>query len=299
MTSPDPQRPSEELEPLPILEPRPEGSGVAPESWEHESDTRRNRPGWWLYLLIPAGIASLSWAWMVLSVSHDHNQEPGLPDDFQSSTASSLPVPVKHEAEALIQAYVQADTVEALLKTVHQPERVRPLVDAYPWVPRSFESLELLARREHGDVNYHIAQALTQNGIEESFVLLHTLRDSWRIDWETQVVYNPHSWAAMIEKSPTDPVILRVRAAPGTYYNYRYSNPRTHLCVELREPKGDGILYGYIDKDKDTVQSQPLMRLLDQGQEAPLMVTVQFPKEGESEGQATILAFLQEGWLRL
>lgn len=51
--------------------------------------------------------------------------------------------------------------------------------------------------------------------------------------------------------------------------------------------------------DNDTVQSQPLMRVLDQGQEAPLMVAVQFPKEGKSEGQATILAFLQEGWLRL
>lgn len=91
MTSPDPQRPSDELEPLPILEPRPEASGVSPESWEHESDTRRNRPGWWLYLLIPAGIATLAWAWMVLSVSHDYNHEPGLPDDFQSSMASSSP----------------------------------------------------------------------------------------------------------------------------------------------------------------------------------------------------------------
>ena len=40
--------------------------------------------------------------------------------------------------------------------------------------------------------------------------------------------------------------------------------------MELREPKGDGLLYGYIDKD--TLQSQSLMRLLDREQKIPLMV---------------------------
>lgn len=63
---------------------------------------------------------------------------------------------------------------------------------------------------------------------------------------------------------------FRVRAARGSYYNYQYSNGRNHLCVELREPKGDGLLYGYIDKD--TLQSQSLMRLLDREQKIPLMV---------------------------
>ena len=70
--------------------------------------------------------------------------------------------------------------------------------------------------------------------------------------------------------SGADSVTFRVRTARGSYYNYQYSNGRNHLRVELREPKGDGILYGYIGKD--TLQSQSLMRLLDREQKTPLMV---------------------------
>ena len=181
--------------------------------------------------------------------------------------------------------------------TVHQPERVRPLMESYSLAPRVFGRLELLARRSQGSLVYHVAQALTDEGEKESFILLHTLRDGWRIDWETQVAYNPQSWNSLIENPPKDAVTLRVRAAPGAYYNYQYSNARNFLCVELREPNGDRIVYGYIDKD--TLRSKPLMELLDQGNEIPLMVEVRFPTEGEADAQATIVAFPQEGWLRL
>ncbi len=85
------------------------------------------------------------------------------------------------------------------MKTVHQPDRIGSLVDPYPLMPRPFGSQ---ARHRQGEVTYHVAQAMTTEGEGESFVLLQTSRDGWRIDWETKVVYNPLSWASMIELPP-------------------------------------------------------------------------------------------------
>ena len=132
---------------------------------------------------------------MRITWTESRNSSDSVPlDKGTSTTASSLLIPVRHEAEMLIKVYWQTDTLERLVKTVHQSDRIGSLADPYPLMPRAFGRL---ARHRQAEVTYHVVQALTTE--EESFVLLQTSRDSWRIDGDTQVVYNPFSWAFMIE----------------------------------------------------------------------------------------------------
>lgn len=292
-----PSETPDELEPLPPLNPLPEVSGPV-EPWE-APELNSPRQGRLLWLLLPAALIALTWMitakWMT-APEEQAGDANGL-EDFDAGTHTSAPLPTRHETERLIAAYLGADSLETLLTTVYQPDRIRALAKSHSLVPREFGSLELLARQRRGPHTYHIAKALTKDGATESFILRHRLTEGWRIDWETQVAHNPYSWEAMISSQPKETLSLRVRAAAGDYYNFQFSDKRSYLCVELREPHGDGVLYSYIDRE--TKKSRALMQLLDKGDEAPIMVSVSFPQEGESQGQALLVEFLQPGWLVL
>lgn len=293
-----PSETPDELEPLPPLNPRPDNLGPE-ESWEEPGQpaTRNRARLRWLWL--PAALISLTWlitaTWMK-TPEEEAGDDIGL-TDLDTGTHTSAPLPTRHETERLIKAYLGADSLEALLTTVYQPERIRLLAKSHTLVPREFDHLELLARQTRGTHTYHLAKAVTKQGDTESFILRHRLSEGWRIDWETQVTYNPQSWETMISSKPKETLTLRVRAAAGDYYNFQFSDKRAYLCVELREPHGDATLYGYIDRE--TTNSRALMQLLDKGKEAPIMVSIRFPQTGESQAQAHLVEFLQPGWLVL
>ncbi len=208
--------------------------------------------------------------------------------------------PVFESIQSVIEDYLQAVTFDELLCCVRDQDRVKGLMKRYyanhEMVPDQLSEVTFVARKVLGDREFYVAQAETMLGNDEKFVLFE---EAGRVvvDWETKVGYNPFTWEQLTDLRPQDPQLLRVYAVIGDYYNYEYADRREYMCVELRSPHSDAILYGYVDRNSESCFN--LRWHLRSGNEMPLMVEVAFEPESTSSNQVRIKRLTNGTWLTL
>ncbi len=296
---------------MPVMEPRPELTWEK-EAWEQEEDRERDvlvqerkRPSWryWFWLAVPVITVAGIWQVVFRSPEADLAADAADAGDKEASEEQSVRLPpTLEEVEELIGAYLQADSVDALVKTIRNPEPLRTTIETHlaraPLKQRTFASLELLVQQDLAGFRYYLAKAAVREGMaEENFLIVDDGDRGWRVDWETQVVFNPVSWQELKAAKPTDEVELRVHAALGTYYNYDFSDKNSHSCIELRDPKGQGVLFAYVGRQ--TVNGSALIGLLEERGESPVMVRVRYPEKPKSDNQLIVTEVVRFGWLKV
>lgn len=306
---------------LPVLKPRDETSWEK-ERWETRNLTRRKESphrrlsqwAWWTASLLIVGAACWVGRHSLPFPSSEFGDSakatpPHLPGSSSMAvdTASPPPSPPTlppsaEEARTLIQQYLGAQDLDTLLPTIREPHTVLPLVTASlkkrPLKPRTLLELDLLLQQDLAGFRYYLAQGtIEETFASENFLILQDGDRGWRIDWETQVAYNPLTWKELKATRPTEETTVKVTARPGSYYNHHFDNPRDYTCLELQEPHGEALLFAYIGRD--TVNAFPLIDLLQTMEESPAIVRIRYPQDSPSDNQVQVTRVEQFGWLRL
>ena len=123
-----------------------------------------------------------------------------------------------------IRDFLEAATVDELIATVRQPERVAPLIRQYyatqPFAPASYMRLPL-----PGSVAPHRNFLLTRielaDGTRKSLAL-ERIGDSLKVDWESWVGHSEISWNHFVDQQRTVAHTFRAIISPDDYYNYRF-----------------------------------------------------------------------------
>jgi len=151
--------------------------------------------------------------------------------------------------EARVQAYLAADSIPELLKHVREPERVEPLMKKWyakhPLKAVGFEKFYAfrpvtLERRPFWTIN-----AKTADG-PRSLLVEQTGDDDGRIDWETDVCYQPTDWESFVTGRPEGKFDFRVRAKRDLFYAHEFADDKRYRCLRLTTRGSDEYLFGYV-----------------------------------------------------
>lgn len=203
--------------------------------------------------------------------------------------------------------FFTAESIEAKLQWVRDPERVRPLMEHFYALhdlqPQAFQGLGWVKSVEEPGYRFGYVQARFESA-EPVAVIVEELADGRVVvDWESSVRYGELSWKEFLQAKPERPTLLRLlayrpeSATGGTVEG----QAKPWEVVLVKHPSDDAALEAQFDPQDPKMH--PLMDQLQAGQwkEVPLTLRLCFPGEelNSNKKMARITAVEGRGWLIL
>ena len=198
-----------------------------------------------------------------------------------------------------------ADTVEKRLAFVRDPQRVKPLMEA--WYAEN-EPIANFAGKKNIAISIQMSKMIVDQGREFVIMAMDVDRSGSRVyavektaggmklDWETAVRYQPMALDEFKEKRPTEPQAFRVKVKPSDYYNHQFADDGVFRSLELSYPGDPGFkLFGFVDRSAGWAQG--LLDQLEAGGAPSLIVKLRYP-EGEIKDATMVQvdAIVSETW---
>ena len=195
------------------------------------------------------------------------------------------------QLNACIRSYYAANEIGQKLKYVRHPERVRGLMENHyqerPMIIEEFGQLERYSALNIEKVPFVYGRVQMQDGKSHDVLLEKMADGSFRLDWESEVHYQPISWDDFISQRPSESVVMRVSVKPDSFYVYQFRDSSKYDCYQLSEKNSNRSVFGYVVKGSETsIQlRQFFMRVkhISQVSSEPMMLQLRFP-EGDSLG---------------
>lgn len=164
------------------------------------------------------------------------------------------------QIEISLSQFCLAQDVDAMVRTVRHPHRVRPLMDDYyarnpfqPLGPATIETLRPLTLGTHGD--FWVASLSFENGKKRNFIVQANEEKPALIDWETAVTYQPMAWDDFAKKRPVGKTMdFRVYLEPDSHYSHEFQDSTKWDCYLLTALDSEEILFGYVQSDSPSAQ---------------------------------------------
>ncbi len=184
------------------------------------------------------------------------------------------------EMEAVVSAFLSADSVEGKAKYVRHRERVLPLMQQF-YRDRPLEVAEFKSTKEYRitSLEYRPFLALKIEDEEGEFhpILVEDTKEGILVDWESFVCYQPVLPESYLEERPTESVRLRVYATPDHFYAYEFASESEFACYQLSFRNSKELLYGFVKKGG--VLDQKFRTVFPEGREKkrqPLILKMRF-----------------------
>ena len=195
------------------------------------------------------------------------------------------------QASACIRDYYSASQISEKLKYVRHPQRVRALMEEYykqhSIVTDEFHQFEKYGALEIEKVPFVYARVQMKSGVSKDVLLEQMADESFKLDWETEVHYQPISWDAFIRQRPSKPHVMRVAVKPDSFYVYGFRDSSKYDCYQLTAMNSDRYVFGYVVKGSElSIQlRQFFMRVknLSKISPEPMMLELRFP-EASAQG---------------
>lgn len=206
-----------------------------------------------------------------------------------------------------VQGYTSATTVAEKLVYARQPERVAPLMEEY------YQRRELIPLNDVKLVDQHAIPVddrsfsgltISYDGSKQKLLLVELDNDlNVKIDWESDICYQPVEIVDYIRSRSTEPVSLRVYANPDTFYAYEFADSDKYQCLKLTFRDSDEHLFGYVERGSPTSKLiapyfQNPTRTINSRPE-PFWLTVRFLEDSKSERGVMVEEFIASRWANL
>lgn len=166
------------------------------------------------------------------------------------------------EVEKTVRGYLAADTPEGIAPFIRQPKRVLPLLEKewqlHPKKAEKFLRLTMFQPAMIEGKSFWVVRAEVENAPSENLLLEQYGDAEVKVDWETNICYQPMAWGDFIVARPSDHSLdLRVMVERDTFYSHEFSDSKKWRCFRLTAKNSVEHLFGYVAADSETA------RLLD------------------------------------
>lgn len=205
-----------------------------------------------------------------------------------------------------VREYLNASTVEEKIKWVRHPERVKPLMSLH-YEKNSIEDREFVAVREMKAVSawsksFILLSAELKSGGKQFLAVEHTEDDNYKIDWETEVCYQPISWKIFSQVRAPISLNMRVLVRPDMQYTMNFTEEDQYVCFRMVTRENQEPIYGYVKKDSPVWHD---LRLFFTGKRQtridgePVILRLRVPDQGVAKDGVIIERFLSDRWMYL
>ncbi|NWK54717.1 hypothetical protein HW115_03785 [Verrucomicrobiaceae bacterium N1E253] len=267
-----------------------------------------------LILLIGgAGMSSLVYGLWV--VKPDEEPQKIIPIEARSMSKEEIELVRSKEAilelRKVVAGYLQASSVEAKLAFVRHPERVQPFMEdwyqsrAHSMKVAELESMTTMVPKTIFGKSFWKIE-LPSDGLFKKQLWVESLEDgSFKVDWETDVFYNPWNWDRFLAEKPTVPVSLRVYASWNDLYVYQHRDDEKYQSFRLENKDSDQLVTAYMERDKKGCRDMLALMQSNAKNPAdlrdemglPFLLTLHFDESPEGKKNLVIDKLESPSWL--
>lgn len=243
-------------------------------------------------------------------------RNPGNRDAAQDRARKKVELAQQEQIEArnlvskltsALSQYSSATTVEEKLLSARQPERVRPLMEGYyetrELSPLSGAKLIGQYTLPIKSLSFVVLSASFDDAPNKVFLAEVDNDLNVRIDWVSDVCFQPVDIAQYIAEKPSEAVDLRIFANPDNFYVYEFSDSEKYQCFKLTFRDNDEILYGYTERNsltgKKLQEHFQIARRHGKRNPEPLSLKVRFLENSMSERGVFIEEFIAPRWANI
>ncbi|NWK56733.1 hypothetical protein HW115_14005 [Verrucomicrobiaceae bacterium N1E253] len=266
-------------------------------------------PGWFvLTALIIIGLAT----WAITNVfkaqptiqsASEQKQtileDAALDDEETKQTLSNM--------EDCVKGYLKATSIEELLPYVRHNKRVKPLMEHYyqshqltPGHFSQFKRIRSIGMENHSFVYGKVSLV---DGSSKKLLIEQIEDGSFRVDWESDVCYQPLAWDTFIAQRPSSPMDMRVNISPDHFYAFEFRDESRYQCYKITTRDNNEHVFGYVDKSSPVAMQIKRIILKSQehggGREEPMTLRLRFPENSNSKRSVHIEALLAPRWTYL
>jgi len=220
------------------------------------------------------------------------------------------------EAVRVVSAFLSATGVDAKLPHVRQPDRVRPLMEA--WY-RKHPDKPVQAGEVHSRDKFKTGGAyfvklemevtapdpldgkVSKSG-KQFFVVEERTAEggerTYKVDWETSVGWCEMTFDEFKLQQPRAPVTFRLKMRGSDYYNHGFTDEKKWLASELYFPYAEGgkerIFFGYLERGSKAWHDLALYA--EPGNNASVIVRLRYPEDAVSRDQVIIDSMVHDSW---
>lgn len=157
-----------------------------------------------------------------------------------------------NKMEKVLTEFLDAESLEEMVKWVRHPERVTPLMESYyarnPIEPLAFKSTKKYHSVSLENIPFIALEVKVKEQEEGVPILIEDRPGGMLVDWESYVCYLPMDPEDLAKSRPTDLMELRVYAQRDNFYTYEFSDESEYDCFRLNFRGSEVILYGFVKK---------------------------------------------------
>lgn len=262
--------------------------------------------GWFILLVV---LALGAGAWSLRSMKHGEAKaeqvnevvrEKVQEDEKADADASNLVAAV----EIAVKGYLAADSIEGILPFIRDPERVRPLIEetwaASPRQPLRFIRLGGFQPAMLGSKPFWVVQAEVKDGPPLHLALEQTGEFEVKVDWESQVCYQPMSWDRFaIERPAGKSMEFRVSAVRDTHFSHEFFDQGSWSCFRLSAKDSEQHVFGYAPTDSEATKALNSSCARSRSGIATVILSLRAPEDGTSPRGVIIEKMVEPRWVRI
>ena len=220
-----------------------------------------------------------------------------------TTTSGNTTAPQNLTAIETVRAYLSTPSNRDRMAFVLNPEKVKPLEDAYwneLWAGHPREWFEILTDTDPAPTpagGIVIKVNIRRVGQRLYDFYLKKTDNGYRIDWEITVGYNPTSIKMLQATKPTTPVRLRLLAKIDDYWNYNASqNARESYWSIMLNGADVDLGHGYVEKNTEI--GQRISKILEDGNKHKMVLEVKFISSSSSSIYCLLITKIVtlDGW---
>jgi hypothetical protein len=272
---------------------------------KHSTDHKAIPWGWFVLIGLILGGAVI---WSLSGVKEADNQA----DKIRVETQSVLGNDAQEELEAsqlidridvITRKFFDTTSVEALLRLVRHPERVRPLMERYyegKPIPLNRVIRTNLFQPVTLDNRSNFWMATVELADHSSCNLVLEILDSGepRVDWETLVCYQPMRWDSFASERPAGLSLdFRVYLEPDNFFSHEFADSTRWNCYRLTALDSDETLFGYAKADEEIAKTLASLLSQNRGRKTSVILRLSIPQGIQSRRGVVIEKLLSPRWL--
>ena len=155
-----------------------------------------------------------------------------------------------------VKAYLAAPTIEEKLRYVRYPEAMKARMQHH-YQSQTMIPIKSLATTGYepltlgGKTFWRVIAPIDEvNG--EALLIEQLDNNQVKIDWESQVYYQPMTWDKYIEEKPSRPIAFRMNIEQTNRYLKEFADESRWCCYALTEKNSAETLYGYVTRNSPT-----------------------------------------------
>ncbi len=198
--------------------------------------------------------------------------------------------------------FLEAENVQDRLNVVRDrslmEEKIKAYYEKHPAGPIAYDAIMPLGDTSQV-MGVYVFDVTLADGAKRKMTVGSVPSGEFYVDWASFVIYGEMSWAEFMKEKPSRPVLFRVLAMKDEFFGGAFAADKSLSCLKLADPLLDESppIFAYYSRATSMGREMEFVMRQSMGQAIPLILTLSFPENPQTDNQVWVVERVAEGWM--